>query len=230
MNRIVLTTFLIMSSIVALFAQEKTNSPNPLIPLDTEWKKSVYQFSQDSLVHPAWGHEHYERDYLLCLKMAEMDSLEIDRDVLFAATFLHDLGVFSPYSVEGKRHEEASAIHAPDKLEAWGFPMEKIEAVKTTILSHHKSVEDLPDLPEAWLLRDADFLDFRGIIGVARLIAVTENNAFMLNAKNAIESFMKATPDECKTYAAKSMINERVKEMKDFFAILETESFGFEAL
>src|SRR4051812_47073217 len=65
------------------------SAPEELIPLDTPWKIAIHNFAIAHLQHSAWGVAHSERDYLLSVELAEKDGLAVDRDVLFAAAYLH---------------------------------------------------------------------------------------------------------------------------------------------
>ena len=89
-----------------------------------------------------------------------------DDDVLFAAAWLHDLGVFV-----GHRPEEPAALaqwdhvvyvldRAPALLTEAGFPAAKIPAVLEAIRSHQPM--DDPHTAEGVILRDADMLEQLG--------------------------------------------------------------------
>src|SRR5579872_3968217 len=66
------------------------------IPLDAPWKVKLYELAHSKFVHPAWGMTHSERDYLMAVRLARGDGLQVDKDVLFAAAFLHDMAAFMP--------------------------------------------------------------------------------------------------------------------------------------
>src|SRR5437763_7874280 len=83
---------------------------------------------------------HQPRLYRLAAELAE--GQPFDDDVLYAAAWLHDLGVFI-----GHRPEDLSALakwdnvayaikEAPAILERFGFPERKIAAVIETIRTH----------------------------------------------------------------------------------------------
>ena len=107
--------FLWVSSLAA--AQQTPSG----IPLDAPWKMVVYEFATSKLEHSAWGFQHSERDYQLALLLAESEGLLIDRDVLFAAAFLHDLGAFEPFAVAGAEHSRSLQDSRLDSG-ANGFP------------------------------------------------------------------------------------------------------------
>ncbi|MFT4813721.1 MAG: hypothetical protein ACI9WR_001025 [Paracoccaceae bacterium] len=122
------------------------------------------------MAHTPQGVEHYERNYLLGLELAKVDSLQID-DVLFAAAFVHDMGVFEPYVVADAEHSQTATENIESVLNTTNFPIRKIADVKTAILAHMFYAE-VPDNNTAIVLHDADTLDFLGIIGVTRILCV----------------------------------------------------------
>src|SRR5215469_11946572 len=102
------------------------------ILLDAPWKVRIYRLAHSKYLHPAWGWQHSERDYLVALQLAKGDGLHVDRDVLFAAAFLHDMSAFMPCKVPEPKleHGECAAEQARRMLSGTGFPMEKLAAVQ----------------------------------------------------------------------------------------------------
>ena len=49
------------------------------IPLDVPWKKTLYQFAQKNSTDTAWGLAHSERDYLLAVKIAKAEGMDVER-------------------------------------------------------------------------------------------------------------------------------------------------------
>ena len=97
-----------------------------------------------------------------------------DDDVVFAAVWLHDLGVFT-----GHRPEELEALakwdcvsyamrRTPEVLSQLGFPAEKIPAVVEAIRTHQPN--DQPTTVEGIILRDADILEQLGAVTVLRTV------------------------------------------------------------
>lgn len=116
---------------------------------------------------------HQPRLYRLACELAE--SHPFDDDVVFAAAWMHDLGVFI-----GHRPEDLKALEAwdmlayaekvvPGLLEQFGFPSAKIPAVMSTIRTHQATSK--PESFEAVLIHDADILEQLGAIGACRNIA-----------------------------------------------------------
>jgi uncharacterized protein len=196
------------------------------IALDAAWKVEVYEFAKANLGHTAWGVEHYERNYLLGLKLAEADSLRIDDDVLFAAAFLHDMGVFEPYVVAGAEHSQTATENIESVLNTTDFPIRKITDVKTAILAHMFYAE-VPENNTAIVLHDADTLDFLGIIGVTRILSLSTRHPWASDLQTAVatlENFSDQLPASLKTQTAKTIAKKRVAEMRNFLETLKKQS------
>jgi uncharacterized protein len=196
------------------------------VELNNPWKMSVYQFSKDKLQHSAWGVAHYERNYLLTKEIAKLEHISIDDDVLFATAFLHDIGVFEPYVIEGAEHSKTAADNLTNILKPSGFPMEKIDEVKAAVMSHMFYAQvNQSDI--ARIFHDADTLDFLGNIGVARILSVTTRHRWATDLSVAlatIEKFNKELPDKLIFNSSKEMAKKRVVEADLFISTLKAES------
>ena len=116
---------------------------------------------------------HQPRLYALTRLVGE--GLRYDDDVVYAAAFLHDLGVFighrpeDPQQLTGWDHVRYAVEHAPAILRDAGFPEEKIAPALRAIETHQP--HDEPDSLEGVVLRDADILEQLGAIGILRAVA-----------------------------------------------------------
>ena len=70
----------------------------------------------------------------------------IDRELIYAAALLHDIGRGQEY-LTGVRHEKESARLAPDILQRAGFNGEEISAIISAI-SNHRNEEYAKDHPQ----------------------------------------------------------------------------------
>lgn len=192
------------------------------IPLDTAWRRAVYEQANTHLQHPSWGVRHSERNYVLGMALAEADGLIVDSDVLFAAAFLHDWGGIAPFAVAGVDHAARSVELAEPFLTEAGFPMEKFPAVRAAILGHMYDKE--PEGPEAVVLHDADALDFLGALGAARLLAATADRPDYDQALGRIGRFAVDIPPRLKTAAARDLATQRVAVMTEFLAQVRRET------
>ena len=192
------------------------------IPLDSPWRRAVYEQAHDHFRHPGWGWRHSERNYLLAMAVADAEGLTVDADVLFAAAFLHDWGGIEPFASPGVDHAVRSVQLAEPFLTGAGFPMEKFPAVRAAILGHMYDKE--PEGPEAFVLHDADALDFLGALGAARMLAATGDAPDYDLALRRIERFAVDIPPRLKTAAAREMAGPRVAAMNSFLDGLAHET------
>lgn len=213
------------STLAAQEAPTVTATPNATpagIPLDSQWRRAVYEQANTHFQHPSWGVRHSERNYVLGMALAQADGLVVDPDVLFAAAFLHDWGGIEPFNVTGVDHAVRSVQLAEPFLAGAGFPMEKFPAVRAAILGHMYDKE--PEGPEAVVLHDADALDFLGALGAARLLAATGDRPDYDQALGRIERFAVDIPPRLRTAAARDMAIERVAVMTGFLADVRRET------
>ncbi len=159
------------------------------IPLDAPWKVTIYALARKLFIHPAWGWQHSERNYVLGIRLAQGDGLRIDTDVLFAAAFLHDMSAFMPCADTKMEHGDCAAQQSGAILSSAGFPMVKLAAVQAA--EHgHMFYSDPGKTPEAIVPHDADSLDFIGAIGAARMLALTgDKGASFAPAVKSLRAF-----------------------------------------
>ena len=133
------------------------------------WREKVVAYLRaEALPLDKFG--HMPRLYALAVRLGQ--GTEYDDDVLFAAAWMHDLGVFlghrpqDPAQLAKWDHVPYTITKSQDLLAGWGFPTAKLGAVAEVIRTHQP--QDTPVLYEAVLLRDADILEQLGAIGVLR--------------------------------------------------------------
>lgn len=193
------------------------------IPLNAPWKARLYGFARERLLHPAWGWTHSERDYQLASHIAASEGLAIDKDVLFAAAFVHDVGAIGAFQRAGVDHAEQSVVIAEPMLREFGFPMAKWPAVRSAILGH------MHDKPAGAgnvgvVLHDADTLDFLGTVGIARRLSVTGSATDYAGGLAKIREFAGALPARLVTTTAKRIAVSRVAEMRRFVREIDAET------
>jgi uncharacterized protein len=172
---------------------------------------------------------HQPRLYALAAGLAERK--EFDEDVLFAAAWLHDLGVFI-----GHRPEDPTTLaawdnvayaiqEAPEVLRQCGFPKEKIPAVVEVIRTHLPSAKPLSF--EATLLRDADILEQLGAIGILRTVSkVGRDTRFVrfADALRVLQRNLDELPGQLQLESARRLAASRVQLMSDFLAGADSEA------
>jgi uncharacterized protein len=195
------------------------------------WKQRLAAFIGQHN-HPSWGITHCERVYELAVKLAQQQDIEVDKDVLLAAAYLHDISELEPYKQAGIDSVKRSASFADEMMASANFPEEKRTHVKRIILEH-TSYADKPTSVESTVFRDADILDFLGAIGVARMLAIVGIDDQTPNIKAAIsliQRFSKELPNRLITRPAKKIGKVRQAEMRSFLAALSGETSKFEDL
>jgi uncharacterized protein len=100
------------------------------------WRAKVTAFAAENFKHPAWGLSHSSRDYALARSLAATDHVTIDDDVLFAASYLHDMAAFPQWAEDKKEHGDVAAEKIDSVLAGTDFPMAKIDAVRAAIRAH----------------------------------------------------------------------------------------------
>ncbi|MCE8522836.1 HD domain-containing protein [Ruegeria pomeroyi] len=96
-----------------------------------------------------------------------------DRDVLLAASYLHDLVNLPKNAPDRHTASRRSAEEAAPILRDLGFDEPQIAAAGHAIAAHSFSAGIPPESEEARILRDADRLDALGAIGIARNFSVS---------------------------------------------------------
>jgi uncharacterized protein len=225
--------FLILSATAAHRAAAAAPAPPATvtgIPLDAPWKVTIYHLARTKFLHPAWGWQHCERNYQVALRLAKDDGLTVDRDVLFAASFLHDMAAFPPYAKSGIEHGDRAAQTSEAVLREAGFPMSKFAAVQAAERGH-MYYSNPGSVPEAIVLHDADSLDFLGAIGAARMISLTGEKAPGFGAAvSTLRAFLRDIPRRLLTKSAKRIGAQRVAELQRFIADVRRESFDGKAM
>jgi len=111
-----------------------------------------------------WGINHTRRLLHLISLIGEGQSY--NTDTLWVAAYLHDWGGYAPWLQKGVDHVVRSKQVADTFLTEKGYPEEFKRLILECIEFHHSAGSDRSI--EALLLRDADALDFLGVIGVLR--------------------------------------------------------------
>ncbi|SFR93717.1 uncharacterized protein SAMN05216559_1358 [Halomicrobium zhouii] len=128
-------------------------------------------YYEDAL--PAHDQFHAKRVRDLGLRLAEECQRTVDRDVLSAAAWFHDIGRPRERTGEIDDHGEWAAVEAAAQLEAEGVATDQIEAIQHCLRSHSiRASSPEPATPEAELLFDADKLDASGATGIVRLACI----------------------------------------------------------
>ena len=180
---------------------------------------------------PADKFSHQVRLYRLASRIAA--GQRHDDDVLHAAAWMHDLGVFI-----GHRPDDPVALgqwdcvayamdKTPELLERFGFPKQKIPPVVDAIRTHQPAAT--PTSIEGVILRDADILEQLGAVSILRTVSkVGRDTRFVLfsDALGVLRKNLNELPSKLSLEAARRLAQPRVRVLKDFLDAAETEAGG----
>lgn len=195
------------------------------------WRAKVRALAAAEFRNPAWGYSHSARDYALARDLARADGIVLDDDVLFAASYLHDMAVFPKYQAKNIDHADRAADMVDTILKGSGFPERKLDAVRSAIRTHMFDRD--PKTPEALYLHDADALDWLGAIGIARVIALADpqggkpDTAAMVKQ---LQANLATVPGRVLSPAGKAMVPARKTELERFLRELTAETEGLATL
>ena len=140
-----------------------------------EWEPALAERVYAVVAQESTGHDVYHclRVKALALRIAEGEGL--DREILVATAYLHDLGRGREFEGQGD-HVAYGIAQAAAILPEVGYPTDKVEAVAQCIAYHEeyawaKSKKELPRALRGEILgfQDADRLDAIGAVGLARM-------------------------------------------------------------
>ena len=176
---------------------------------------------------------HQPRLYCLAKRLAE--GQPYDDDVLYAAAWLHDLGVF-----HGHRPEDPAALAAwdhvayavkavPALLREFGFPGEKIPAAIEAIRTHLPSGQ--PTTFEGTLLRDADLLEQLGAIGILRTVSKVGRDTRFVRLSDPLGILrrnVEQVPAKLQLASARRLAQPRLETLRVFLEAAQAEADGIE--
>jgi uncharacterized protein len=176
---------------------------------------------------------HQARLYHLARQLA--DGHAYDDDVLHAAAWMHDLGVFighrpeEPAALAVWDHVAYAVVKVPPILKDCGFPEEKIPAAIEAIRTHLPSGK--PITFEGSLLRDADLLEQLGAVAVLRTVSKVGRDTRFVQYRDAVRVLrrnLEHLPAQMELPATRRLANPRVKALTAFLEAAEAEADGEE--
>lgn len=178
---------------------------------------------------PPDKYSHQLRLYRLAIEIGRDQTY--DDDVLYAAVWLHDLGVFlghRPADLEALARWDNVAYacaQVPALLERFGFPPAKIPHVIEVIRTHLPSGE--PQSIEATLLRDADILEQLGAIGILRIVSKVGRDTRYPTFAEAVATLQRnlvELPDQVRLVTTQQLVVERVRHLRAFLEGVAVEA------
>ncbi|HTD56132.1 MAG TPA: HD domain-containing protein [Silvibacterium sp.] len=182
-----------------------------------------------SEARPVDKYGHQPRLYALTRKIGE--EFTYDDDIVFAAAWLHDIGVFV-----GNRPEDPQLLgqwdhvgYACDRgasiLREAGFPEAKIPAVLDAIRMHQP--KDDPQTVEAVILRDADILEQLGAIGLLRTISKVGRDTRYGRFSDilpVLRSALADLPPKLRTERARQLATPKIRLLSEFLEAVDREA------
>jgi len=196
----------------------------------TGWRERVIEYIRSEAL-PVDKFGHMPRLYALAVRLGA--GMEFDDDVVFAAAWMHDLGVFlghrpsDPAELARWDHVPFTVARSRELLAGWGFPAEKLDAVAEAIRTHQPN--DEPDSTEAILLRDADILEQLGAVGALRALVKIGRDTRFPTYTSVLPVLRKAAnelPGKLRLKAARELAAPRVEFLQLLIARIEEESDG----
>ena len=192
------------------------------------WREAVIEYIRiEAQPEDKFGHQ--SRLYALATTIGQ--GMDYDDDVLFAAAWMHDLGVFighrprDPEQLSRWDHVPYTIARSRDLLAEWGFPLEKLDAVAEAIGKHQ--AKDDPTTIEATLLRDADILEQLGAIGILRAVVKVGRDTRYANFSAVLPVLQHAIDDlanQTRLIRSKTMAQSRAEMLRSFLAAVHNEA------
>ncbi len=167
-----------------------------------------------------WGLKHTGRLISLCDEIGQ--GLSYNAEALWLAAHLHDWGAYSAWAIQGMDHCQRSAQVAETFLNEWGIPADIQALVQECILLHHAPGSDRS--LESILLRDADALDFLGVVGILRNFSMYTRDlrlGYQETRRRQARCVGVLSLESSKILAA-----ERIKNMDEVLKQFDTETSG----
>ena len=153
-----------------------------------------------------------------------------DDDVVFAAVWVHDLGVFVGHRPENPAEltRWGSVIYAmkrtPDLLKQFGFPTAKSAAVVEAIRTHQP--QENPASLEGVILRDADILEQLGSTSILRTVSkIGRDTRFRVfpDALRVLQKNVENLPGQLRLAKSRALAESRVDILRSFLAAAQRE-------
>lgn len=194
------------------------------------WRETLAEYVRlNALLVEKYGHQ--PRLYALTLKVGA--GLAYDDDVVYAAAWLHDLGVFVGHRPEDLEalarwdHVAYAVEKVPGILADCGFDAVKVSAVLECIRNHQP--KDVPESVESTILRDADILEQFGAIGIVRTVCKVGRDTRFATFTDAAASLQKAIdglPGLLRLETSRELARERMRVHGEFLTALADEADG----
>jgi uncharacterized protein len=197
---------------------------------EPEYRQAIADYIR-AHANPPDKFSHQPRLYQLAKSLA--DGQPFDDAVLYAAVWMHDLGVFighrpeDPAKLSGWDNVGYAMEKTPNLLRQFGFPPEKIPAVVEAIRTHLPSGK--PTSFEGTLMRDADILEQLGAVAILRTVSKVGRDSRFVQFRDAMRVLrqnLEILPSQLQLASARRLAGPRLLVMKLFLEAAETETGG----
>ncbi len=174
---------------------------------------------------------HQPRLYALTRAIGEGQSY--DDDIVYAAAWLHDLGVFignrpdDPELLRQWDHVKYACDRTAVILTESGFPAGKIPAVLDAIRTHQP--QDDPQTIEATILRDADILEQLGAIGTLRAVSKVGRDTRYYRFSDIVpilKNALKNLPPRLRLDRSRELAAPKIRVLSAFLEAVDAEASG----
>ena len=171
---------------------------------------------------------HQVRLYRLCREIGKESPY--DDEVVFAAVWLHDIGVFDGNRPSGLPelaswdHVAYAVMRSREVLPSLGFSPEKVERVVAAIREHQP--QDTPTSMEATIVRDADILEQLGSIAVLRTAAKLGSDTRYTSFEEVVTFLDKqllTLPSKLVLTTSRSLAHPRIVALENFLSAYKAE-------
>jgi uncharacterized protein len=196
--------------------------------MTANWRRSVVDYIRAE-AQPIEKFGHQPRLYALACRIGQ--GMEFDDDIVFAAAWMHDLGVFLGHRPQDLaelarwNHVPYTVARTQELLKGWGFPTHKLSGVAEAIRTHQP--QDEPVEIEAVLLRDADILEQLGAIGALRAMVKIGRDSRYPTFSAVLPVLEKAAavlPGKLRLQSAQSLAAPRVEVLRSLLAAIKDEA------
>lgn len=185
--------------------------PSNVAPLSRELSRPYYEDA-----FPAHDIFHAKRVRDVALQLATQHPNSVNRDVLAAAAWLHDIGRPLERTGEIDDHDDWAADEATNLLTAEGVASDSIAEIEHCLRTHSiRTSSPDPETVEAQLLFDADKLDATGVIGLVRLACIVGERSGRIGEQYAIIDDTATLPDDTPELPDVGLLREWARERLD---------------
>lgn len=191
------------------------------------WRTHIENFIREN-AQPPDKFAHQPRLYALAIQVGR--GQDFDDDVLHAAAWLHDLGVFVGHRPEDPEllarwdHIQYALGRVPDVLRDCGFPQEKIPGVLNAIRDHMPASQ--PATIGGVILRDADILEQLGAVAVLRTVSKVGRDTRFHTHADAVRNLQRSLetlPNQIKLETTRTLAQPRIRALQAFLEAVKHE-------